>query len=216
VQNNPIYRMDPLGALDDNYDIYEGGRITKKITTDPTNTYTYHNNDGSTVDLGTYKVVNGINNEELVEIPGNGISYSQEYAKKTNYLNEDAFANFLGASYSYMQKTGYKTKVNQFMTQTNQHSGKYAKKICIDLQYIGVKGISWKTNPRTSDDNVDAEKSFQYAKHFLDWKFGENSKWSIIAQDKTGNALFKGYANDSPHKDHFHIQGYTNTIKIIK
>jgi RHS repeat-associated protein len=208
-QNNPVKITDPDGALDDNYDIYENGDVKVERTNDKTNTYTYHKADGSTEDLGTYPVSQTTDGKDMVNLNDNFSFYQKMLINEKNYLPEDAAAGFLGASFKYYSQTGYATKVNQFMTSNYMHSGKIKTKACMDLQYISTKGTAWSINPRTNQNNVDAKESLNYGLMFLQFGWGDNTKWSMITEAADGkSSLFSNYARVQGHMDHIHFQGF--------
>jgi RHS repeat-associated protein len=228
-QNNPIGRVDPTGALDDNYDIYAPDangnvNITVQRNNDPTNTYTYHNSDGTTKDLGTYNVAKSTDGKnDMVDMKQNQTYYNDLTSSDRHYLTEDQAAGFLGATYDYyLNNNNYKTNIEQFMGLDYSHSPKDPYKVNkantpkpkVDVKYVGTNKST--VTPRTNQNNVDVQESFELAKTFLQYGFGDGTKWSIIAQDGQGGPLFSGYANDNPHKHHMHIQGFSKKIKQIK
>ncbi|MDP4289694.1 MAG: RHS repeat-associated core domain-containing protein [Bacteroidota bacterium] len=227
-QNNPIIKVDPTGNLDDNYDIYapdvkRNVSITVKRTNDPTNTYTYHNSDGTTEDLGTYDVLRSTDGKnDMVDMKQNQKYYSDNTSSNNHYLTEDQAAGFLGATYYYSQNNdGFKTSSVQFMGLDYVHSKNdpaiqnkaVTSKSKMDIKYVGIDKST--ITPRTNENNVNVQGSFELAKTFLQFGFGDGTSWSIIAQNATGGALFPGYAHSSPHMHHMHIQGFTKKIKQI-
>lgn len=201
--------------MDDNYDIFENGNIKVGRTKDKTNTYTYHRNDGSTVDLGTYDVVNNAG-KDMVKIPSLGTSFSKALSNKEDYLPEDAVADFLGATYNFYSDNDYKSKINQFMSKDYKHSGSIVSKPCIDIEYVGTEGTSWETQPVTTSNNVDVNKSLKLAKEFIKYGWGDKTKWSILTEDALGKSLFSDYTTVSGHQNHMHIQGFDkDKVEII-
>ena len=219
---NPIWFSDPAGdnavMPPDNYRIHENGNIEVERTDDLTNTYTYVKDDGSEVNLGKYNVSKSTRDEDFVMAEkGEGISFYNFTSSQRSYLQEDYFAAFLGATYSYFNKTGYKAKVNQFMGLDYNHSGKFVyNKPCLDIQYVELQGTSYWTNAYTTNGNVDNEKSWELAKSFLKYGFGEPDNWKginygLISLDKDGTSVFpENYAAMANHQHHFHVQGFFN------
>lgn len=104
--NNSIRFIDPSGMLEDNYEIYDDGRIEVTRTKDKTNTYTYHEADGTTRDLGTYNKKDikdsKVNTVELIDLSSvdPSLLLITDNAKKdqSTYLQEDFEAAVLGAA----------------------------------------------------------------------------------------------------------------------
>ncbi|MBS1646824.1 MAG: hypothetical protein JST67_05745 [Bacteroidetes bacterium] len=223
ANNNPLKFTDITGNYEDNYLIHEDGAVGVERTKDLTNTYTYVKHDGTKVDLGTYKV----NKKGMIELPQKTSFFAHQlFYQGTNFLPEDGAASFLGATYSYFEKTGYVSKVNQLMNEEGVHSpnntnqknpGKPSKKTLVDVQYIGKERVPYSVQSDTRNDNADAVKSAEYANYFRKFGFNNEGIWNVITLNKDGNAPFIPNSSATfPHQNHMHFQALIKAIEITK
>jgi RHS repeat-associated protein len=212
VQNNPIMRVDPTGALDDNYLIHENGNIEVQKTEDKTDNFKFMDNKGKVSDLGTFAK----NENGLVNITTSGKSFSIENTRiSKRFLDPRAFAGFLGASMNYFNKYGLKIQVNQFSTAEGGHSGDATGTgQYIDYRYSNVNG-NVNEPVYTSGANFDEEKSQFMVNQLV--LFGYNStpsnlrgtRYSILTQDGfTKNEALENTKYYPGHYHHAHLQNY--------
>ena len=221
MSNNPILRVDPLG--DDDYVSYGDGKIKRVETNDKFNRYYHQDDKGKQTLLGQYN----LNKNGLVDLSvGSGKGWTKALDNKKNYLDPNAAAAFLTASYVYNQESGKTVKVNQFTDESGAHSGKveHAGK-AIDIQYISTDGAE----AHTDWSNLNKGESQKLANKFIIYGYKNvPGQWNVLTENKDGNgtALFNTNFSDGKgkyeHKSHFHVQNYnsshieTVTEQIVK
>jgi hypothetical protein len=221
MSNNPILRVDPLG--DDDYVSYSDGKIKRVETKDKFNRYYHQDDKGKQTLLGQYN----LNKNGLVDLSvgsGKGWVKNPALSNKKNYLDPNAAAAFLSASYVYNQESGKTVTVNQFTDESGAHSGKarHAGK-AIDILYMSTDGANTHSDWKNFDKNESQKLSDQFIKfgykdvpnvyHVL----SENAKSDGPALD---NTTFLDGTKASPpfeHKSHFHVQNYnTSYVETTK
>jgi len=223
--DNPIWKNDPLGNLDDNYTINKNGTVDKEITADKTDNYKYKDDKGNITDLGTYnKLDNG-----LIQIPKNGdvfINNSDQVVpgKDRNYVDPNIFAGMLGAAFEYKNESGLTMQINQLNDENGKHSGAPVKGGCADIRYANLKG-DVNESVWTSGSNYDSKNSQLLVNKFTKFGFNKPLGQSILTENAKGDGpallntrFVDGSKNIPPyhHKHHIHLQRYNFTNIIVK
>jgi RHS repeat-associated protein len=216
---NPVMLVDPDGRSFDNFQIFSDGSIFVERTDDPTNTYTYVNSDGSSVNLGTYTVVKNSSGEDMVKI-GEGASGSNSMFEWSNinsgnlYFEEDAFAGLLGGIQDFYSKTSsipflgtQKVRITQLMSLERVHSYTENRNSCVDIAYFSTNG---KSGALTTSSNIS--KGFNENLLSSLKKFGiGNSKVFTSQSENSSSAYFSGTTGSRGHPHHFHFEEFNSS-----
>ncbi|MDR6735528.1 DUF6443 domain-containing protein [Sphingobacterium sp. 2149] len=227
--NNPMRFIDPDGMRVDDYEIYDDGRVEVTRTKDKTNTYTYHDADGATRDLGTYnkrdiKDSKG-NTVELVDLstvdPSLLLITDNAKAQGSTYLQEDFAAAVLGAAGHFTADDlngmarnygDYGLQTTQLTDKNGKHSGHGGKlgeyaDIRYGSSYPSMSQAIW-----VGDKNYSEYFSNQIVKSLS--SLGFNNPYSILTENSSGNGPALPRTNfvapkngqNFHHKHHMHIQ----------
>lgn len=221
--NKPIWNIDPNGANDDNYTIYFNGKIDREITTDKTDNFKYHEENGNIKNLGTFEKLDN----RFIKAPKIGetfINNSDQVSpgKDRNYIDPKVFAGILGASFEYKNETGLIMQINQLNDKNGGHSGISGTGQLADIKYANIKGnvieSVW-----TNGKNFDLRNSQLLADKFTKFGFNKPNGKSILTENGKGNgpALMNTSFVDGKgifhHKHHMHLQRFDiskiNTIE---
>ncbi len=219
--NNPMNRIDPTGALDilDNYTILSDGTIYKEETNDPTNTYTYIDQNGNSVDLGTYNVTSNSYGEDMVQAGtganGSNSMYSWHNITSGNlYYEEDAFAGLLAGIQDFYNSSQVpfrspdKVQINQFMDLNRIHSKKGNRHSSLDVAFYRND----RTTGAHASDN-DASYNLNLQLFYSLKKFGLGSKGVFTAKSENSRTPYiPGTTGLTNHHHHFHFEGFNNNI----
>ncbi len=218
--NKPILNIDPNGAFDDNYTIFSDGTIFKEETNDPTNTYTYIDNAGNSLDLGTYNVVNNSKGEDMVQagVGANGSNDMFSWSNITSgnmYFEEDAFAallggiqDFYGSSFQIPMKSPDKVQINQFMSLDRRHSdpkeNRPLRNSAIDIAFYRDNRT---TGALTTDSDISQSLNLTLLGSMKKFGLGSERALSSTSEYST-TPFFDGTTGAREHHHHFHLDGF--------
>lgn len=226
-QNNPINRIDPDGALDDDYMIRDNGEIIVKETNDNFDRFFVESSqrkEGNML-IRTYSFVTQLNKNEdgLLALPksfdANGITFSYHGSENENYISGKAFAGLLGA----LNEVGYKdislghwsdSEGNSPSPSRSHKNGEVGDFRPLRLDKSG-------SPVETTDKQFDAGRNADFVSALK--KYG----WTSILSETNpstgyitpGATHYSGYTDkktgewiDVRHNNHFHIQKFNPSI----
>ena len=221
VQNNPLNRIDPDGMLDDNITIYSDNTITKEITNDNTNTYTYVDiESGVETDLGTYNVTTNNNGGDMIQV-GEGSTGANDVISWAGidsgnlYMDEDSFAAILGGVQDFYNSntniTVENVQFNQLMSLNSVHSNKGPRKAAFDVSFYNNTGG---VNAHANDANFSIDINESLLNSFQKFNLGSDG---VFTSDKPGSSTpaLDGTTGLKGHHHHFHFQGFPNGPTIL-
>jgi RHS repeat-associated protein len=195
------------------YHIYSNGNIEFEQTKGNKANYVYHNYDGSTENLGSYRV----NHKGYIKLPFSGRGYTRaSMSSKNFYLPTTTAAGFFGAAIAYQEATSNTLVVTQFSSKEGVHSGHGMGRDAIDVRYAHFDGISPVT---TGSANFDTYNSQIMVDIFASHGF-HGGRYNFLTENAEGNGTALSGTNFIngkgvfQHKDHIHIEYFnTNHIK---
>lgn len=247
ASNNPIIHIDPAGT--DDFHVFAGKqkageRIQKKETKDATNTYYYHNEDGTVTKLGTFAFKTAtvshfknpatkdiVQQKDLVDLKTIDTAFLKvlDVPSGHTYLDEGAVAGLLGAAYEFNKETGKKVFITQLSsgspeTVNVKNSKKEKIKVAGDAGgHSGHAGlgdfvdIHYIGKKNTAETVLSNSKNFDKASSqlLLDKALGFGFK-KAYSQDKKGSSTpaLKHTTAVDPHHHHFHIDTFKPDVPI--
>ena len=230
VQNNPINRIDPTGALDDYFTAKQDETIEVKKTDDKFDRFFVENNDGSKTQVAQLDKVKSFDGKtDLVKFPESGkgfTRYGDEEAGGDRYVQPVVAAALFGAINEFNSdnsevtiQLGNMSAVDGSKPGKGVHKGGSMSHVNgrnVDLRYIRKDGA---LAPVTVFDSQFDRTSNQSMVNSFN-KFGFKSILSYPSKDgfllnNTKNIDTKLYKNPK-HHNHLHMQGFSPKLKIIK
>ena len=216
---NPIVKIDLDGRNDDNYLIFENGRIFKEETSDNTNTYTFVRSDLSEVDLETYEVCTNNNGEDMVSIGHESSGATSMFTwlginSGNLFFEEDAFAAFLGGLQcfydSHSSPNPQPVRINQLMSYDRCHSDKPNRHSAMDIAYYSTAGKPG-AHVDKPNDHASIALNSSLVKSLRLYGLGSNGVFTSI--DVQGNNAFLDGTTAKPgHHTHMHLQGFRGKV----
>jgi RHS repeat-associated protein len=193
------------------YHIYGNGNIEFEQTKGNKTNYVYHNADGTTENLGSYRV----NHKGYIKLPAFGRGYVSSPMKSKNYyLPVETAAGFFGAAIAYQNATGNMVTVNQFSSSSGSHSGHGKNRDAIDIRYAHIDGESPVTTTSKSFDEIGSQRMVDT---FTAYGFYGHARYNFLTENAEGNGIALSGTNfiDGKglfqHKDHIHIENFNTT-----
>uniref|UniRef100_UPI003D655F49 RHS repeat domain-containing protein n=1 Tax=Tenacibaculum halocynthiae TaxID=1254437 RepID=UPI003D655F49 len=234
VQNNPILRVDPSGLLDD-YHTFSDGRILRLKTNDTTDSFTYHDSNGGTHNIGTFeknsKGLINLSNINYNSSDGNtSVKVTGKAASKKKgslYISGVALSSVIGASAESGEEV-YITRASNADGSSPGDSKTHVNGKNIDLRFVGKNGsrspLNYK-NSLTNFNKIDAtgSKKLNRGLRRFGYKSIKASTLNITTTQTTitprldkrqstvlssRNYSIPGTSHLKNHYDHQHLQGY--------
>lgn len=222
VQNNPIRRVDPTGALDDDYTAKQDGTIEYKKTDDKFDRFFVENKDGSTTQVAQLDKHTTSDGTTLVKFPASGTTFTKDQSNSKDYVQPTLAAAIFGAANEYFNETGLKVQITQLNTFEGGHSGHSGQGTNADIRYANLNGnineAVW-----TSGSNFDLGNSQLLANKFTKFGFNQPGGLSILTENAKGtgpalqNTRFVDGKGKFHHKHHMHLQRYNfSNLKTVQ
>jgi RHS repeat-associated protein len=220
--NNPISRVDPTGALDDDYIAKQDGTIEFKKTDDKLDRFFVENKDGSTTQVAQLEKHKTSVGTTLVKFPKSGTTFDKYQSNRKDYIQPTLAAAIFGAANEYFNETGLKVQINQLNNVEGEHSGQSVNGTNADIRYANLNGNKdeavW-----TSESNFDLQNSQLLANKFTKFGFNQPGGLSILTENAKGtgpalqNTRFVDGKGKFHHKHHMHLQRYNfSNLKTVQ
>ncbi|MEQ8576879.1 MAG: hypothetical protein RIB63_22625, partial [Fulvivirga sp.] len=217
VQNNPLLRTDPNGALDDYY-TYSNGRTEKVETEGNTDTFHYVDQDYNVTELGTFEK----NENGLIQLPASysvnegDISFSfsvkdgqtdrsfvspEALASLFGAFSESGFSDFTITQFSYSDGTSPSPSVSHI----NGRNG--------DFRYLRTDQSGGKVT--VFDGEFDQTRNAQFTQSLAKFGYGDLKSYNVPVPYRNAGIL-PNTSHLKGHDNHLHLQGFNPSINTVR
>jgi hypothetical protein len=212
VSNNPIKRIDPNGALDDDYTAKKDGTIEVKKTDDKFDRFFVEKKDGTTSLLAQLDKHTTSNGTTLVNFPDAGEGFTR-YGDKDpggdHFVKPEIAAALFGAVNEFSEKNPdvkvqFGDMSNSNGERPNETHTTHKGGRNVDFRYIRTDGELKPVN--INSPQLDKIKSQDLINAFN--KFGFNGSKSIGSFPNSEGVLFNNTFKLKGHDTHGHLQNF--------